>query len=182
LAVYSTAAFFCWVAIQVTYPYELEYGEGIVLWQAQHISHLATAYAPITHYPFIVFHYTPLYQLTSLAVSEITGNLLLAGRLVSSFSSLGICLTLAWVVYRTVPASAPRLAAVGGAILAAAFPCGLDVMKWSPFMRVDMLGLWLSFSGLAVFVLARTTTQRFCAFVLFVAAIYTKQSLRVRSS
>lgn len=177
MGIYSIAAFFYWVAIRITYPYELEYGEGIVLWQAQHVSHFATAYAPITHYPFIVFHYTPLYQLVSLVVSKLTGNLLLAGRLVSSFSALGICLTLAWVVYRTTPVRASRLAAVGGAIVAMAFPCGLSMMRWAPFMRVDMLGLWLSFSGLAMFVLARTTAQRFFAFVLFVAAIYTKQSL-----
>ncbi len=177
LAVYSTAAFFYWVAIRISYPYEFDYGEGIVLWQAQHVSHLAIAYAPITHYPFIVFHYPPLYHLTSLVLSKVTGNLLLAGRLVSSLSSLGICITLSWVVYRSVPARASRLAAVCGAILAAAFPCGLDVMKWTPLMRVDMLGLWLSFVGMAVFVLARNTAQRYFAFVLLVAAIYTKQSL-----
>ena len=110
-------------------------------------------------------------------MSEITGNLLLAGRLVSSISTLGICLTLAWVVYRTAPARASRLSAVGGAIFAATLPCGLNVMKWAPNMRVDMLGLWLCFSGLTVFVLARNTAQRFCAFALFVAAVYTKQSL-----
>jgi hypothetical protein len=46
-------------------------------------------------------------------------------------------------------------------------------------MRVDMLGLWLTFSGLAVFILARTRPQRYGAFVLFVAAMFTKQTLVV---
>jgi hypothetical protein len=44
-------------------------------------------------------------------------------------------------------------------------------------MRVDMLGLWFTFAGLAVFVLARTATQRYIAFVLFVAAMYSRQTL-----
>jgi hypothetical protein len=31
-AIFSTAAYFYWVAKAVTYPYEFDYGEGIVLW------------------------------------------------------------------------------------------------------------------------------------------------------
>ena len=176
-AIYSVVAFFCWVATLVVFPCELDYGEGIVIWQAQHVSHLAAAYAPITRYPFIVFHYTPLYQAVSLAISKLTGDLLLAGRLVSSLSSLGICLVIGWLVYRVAPARSSRIAATGGALLGAALPCGLFNMKWAPLMRVDMLGLWLSLGGLSMFILARTTFQRFAACVLLVAAIYTKQSL-----
>ena len=176
LALCVIAVFFYWIAVRVIYPYELDYGEGIVLWQAQHVSHLSTAYASIQHYPYIVFHYTPLYQLLSLATSKLTGDLLLAGRLVSAISCFGICLTLAWVVYRTTPKSASRLAAAGGAVLAAASPCGLIVMRWAPLMRVDMLGLWFTFAGLSVFVLSRSSAQRYCAFVLFVAAMYTRQT------
>ena len=177
LAIFSVAGFFYWVGSRVVYPYELDYGEGIVLWQAQHVTHLATAYASLTRFPYIVFHYPPLYHAVSLAVSKLTGDLLLAGRLVSSFSGAAICLTVAWLVYRTAPVWVPRLAATGGAVLAVAFICGLEVMRWTPLMRVDMLGLWFTFAGLAVFVLARTATQRYIAFVLFVAAMYTRQTL-----
>lgn len=177
LAVFSVAGFFYWVAIHVVYPYELDYGEGIVLWQAQHVTNLATAYAPLTRYPYVVFHYPPLYHVVSLAVSKLTGDLLLAGRLVSSFACIGICLTLAWLVYCAAPPRASRLAAIGPAVFTVAVAAGLDVMRWTPLMRVDMLGLWFTFAGLAVFVLARTTTQRYAAFVLFVAAMYTRQTL-----
>jgi hypothetical protein len=176
-AIFSVAVFFYWVAVRVAYPYELDYGEGIVLWQAKHVIHLAAAYAPFTQYPYIVFHYTPLYHLVSFATSKLTGDLLLAGRLVSSLSGVGICLTLAWLVYRSVPAWAPRVGAIGGAVLAVTLPCGLDSMRWTPLMRVDMLGLWFTFAGLGVFVLARTVTQRYVAFIFFVAAMYTRQTL-----
>jgi hypothetical protein len=169
--------FFYWVAIRVVYPYELGYGEGIVLWQAQHVTNLATSYAPLTHYPYIVFHYPPLYHVVSLAVSKLTGDLLIAGRLVSSFACVGICLALGWLVYRTAPPRASRLAAIGGAVFTVAVACGLDVMKWTPMMRVDMLGLWFTFFGLVVFVLARTSAQRYAAFLLFVAGMYARQTL-----
>ncbi len=50
-------------------------------------------------------------------------------------------------------------------------------MQWAPFMRVDMLGLFLTFGGLAVFILARSSLQRYAAFLLCVAAMYTRQTL-----
>lgn len=177
LAVCSGAAYFYRIATTVAYPYELDYGEGIVLWQAAHVSSLATAYHPITQYPYIVFHYPPLYHAVSLAVSKLTGDLLLAGRLVSLLSALGICLTLPWIVYRSVPARAPKVAKVGGAVLAGALPCGLKTMDWAQLMRVDMLALWLTFMGLALFILGRTAISRYAAFVLFIAALYTRQTL-----
>ena len=177
LAVCSGAAYFYRIGTTVAYPYELDYGEGIVLWQAAHVSTLTQAYHPITQYPYIVFHYPPLYHAVSLAVSKLTGDLLLAGRLVSWLSTLGICLTLAWIVYRSLPARAPKIAKTGGAILAAALPCGLKPMDWAQLMRVDMLALWLTFAGLAVFILGKTAASRYAAFVLFIAALYTRQTL-----
>ena len=138
---------------------------------------LASAYAPIAQYPYIVFHYPPLYHVVSWMVSTQTGNLLFAGRLVSLVSTIGLCLTLGWTVYRSVPARASKLAAIAGAIFAGTLPCGLDNMDWALLMPVDMLGLWLTFAGLAVFILGPSFATRYAAFVLFVAAMYTKQSL-----
>jgi len=96
---------------------------------------------------------------------------------VSLVSTFALCLTLGWTVYRSVPARAPKLAAIGGALFAGALPCGLDNMDWALLMRVDMLGLWLTFAGLALFILGRNAAMRYTAFVLFVAAMYTKQTL-----
>ncbi len=177
LAICSGAAYFYRIATTVAYPYELDYGEGIVLWQAAHVSTLATAYHPITQYPYIVFHYPPVYHAVSLAVSKVTGDLLLAGRLVSLLSTLGICLTLAWIVHRSLPARAPGMAKWGGATFAGALPCGLKTLDWAQLMRVDMLALWLTFAGLALFILGRSSRWRYAAFVLFIAALYTRQTL-----
>lgn len=124
-----------------------------------------------------MFHYPPLYHAVSWAVFLLTGDLLFAGRLVTLVSTIALCLTLGWIVYRSVPARAPKLAAIGGAIFASTLPCGLDNMDWALMMRVDMLGLWLTFAGLALFIFGRATAVRYAAFVLFVAAMYTKQTL-----
>ena len=50
----SGAAYFYRIATTVAYPYELDYGEGIVLWQAAHVSTLATGTTPLlnTHTSF----------------------------------------------------------------------------------------------------------------------------------
>ena len=115
-------------------------------------------------------------------VSKLTGDLLLAGRLVSLLSTLGICLTLAWIVYRSAPARAPKRAKAAGAILAGALPCGLKTMDWAQLMRVDMLALWLTFAGSALFIVGRTAIARYAAFVLFIAALYTRQNADCRPS
>jgi len=176
-AIFAAATYFYWVAKATVIPYEFDYGEGIVLWQAAHVTRLASAYAPIAQYPYIVFHYPPLYHAVSWAVFRLTGDLLFAGRLVSLVSTFALCLTLGWTVYRSVPVRAPKLAAIGGGLFAGALPCGLDNMDWARLMRVDMLGLCLTFAGLAVFIFGRNAAMRYTAFVLFVAAMYTKQTL-----
>jgi hypothetical protein len=177
LGIFVAGAYFYWLAKATAYPYEFDYGEGIVLWQAAHVTRLASAYASITQYPYIVFHYPPLYHVVSWAVSRITGDLLFAGRLVSLLSTFALCLTLGWTVYRAVPARVTKLAAIGGAIFAGTMPCGLETMEWATLMRVDMFGLWLTFAGLALFILGKTAAMRYAAFVFFIAAMYTKQTL-----
>jgi len=63
-------------------------------------------------------------------------------------------------------------------VVAFAAPCGLDaVTKFAPLMRMDMLGLWFVFAGLAVFVLATNTRSQYVAMLLFLAALYTRQTL-----
>src|SRR5262245_45567388 len=94
---------------------ELDYGEGIVLWQAAHVTNWKAAYHPIAIYPHIVFHYPPLYHLASRAMAVATGDLLAAGRLVSSLSLLGTCFILGGLVWRCLPAGCGVMAQTIGA-------------------------------------------------------------------
>src|SRR4051812_21764745 len=91
LLAFGLVAFLIRAMFALKTPAELDYGEGIVMWQAAHVTDLKTAYHPMHVYPHIVFHYTPLYHLASRAMSAVTGDLLVAGRLVSVLSLAGVC-------------------------------------------------------------------------------------------
>ena len=68
------------------YPYDLDYGEGIV-WQQMRNIVAGHGYGPIGVFPAIVYHYPPIYHLTVAATAMITGiDQLIAGRLVSLVS------------------------------------------------------------------------------------------------
>ena len=71
---------------------EIDYGEGIVYWQAANVTDWKHAFHPVEQYPHIVFHYPPLFHLTSRVVALGTRNLLEAGRLTSILSMVGTCL------------------------------------------------------------------------------------------
>src|SRR5579863_5819547 len=76
-------------------PDERDYGEGIVLWQAAHVTNLKTAYHSVDQYPHIVFHYPPVYHLLARTAALTTGDLLTGGRSVSILAFLAICIILA---------------------------------------------------------------------------------------
>src|SRR5436309_2747971 len=64
-------------------PLELDYGEGLVIWQASQVFDLKTAFHPIESFPHMVFHYTPLYHIVLRGVTAVLGNALVSGRLIS---------------------------------------------------------------------------------------------------
>src|SRR6185295_2658602 len=115
-------------SILVFDPIELDYGEGILLWQMAHVTDLHAAFHPITQYPFIVFHYTPLYHLAARFFDLFLGNLLAAGRLVSLLSTLWILLVTGWIVYRASPRRFPRSARLTAALVAPAIAFQMPVM------------------------------------------------------
>src|SRR5260221_7208117 len=62
-------------------PYELGYGEGLVLWQALHVTTPGAVYHSIASFPFVVGMYPPLYMLVTRVLDGALGNIQLAGRL-----------------------------------------------------------------------------------------------------
>lgn len=165
-------------SIAVPYPFDLDYGEGIVWQQAREIA-AGRGYAPLGVFPAIVFHYPPVYHLTSLALARIAGlDELVAGRLVSvcsTIATMGFC---ALLTGKMLPAGTRRGVAI--IVMFAApliFISFAPVMMWFVFMRVDMLAGALSLAGLllAIYALKRPVLIVGAA-VLFVLSIYTKQT------
>jgi hypothetical protein len=175
----STCAFLYDHWKRVRLPFELDYGEGIVLWQAELITHPATAYASIHTFPSVVFHYTPVYQVTVQAVSRFAGlNLLFTGRFISWLASLGLGITscaLLWIALPVNLEGAARGAVAATGLCIYSLPA---MLAWVPLARVDMLGVLFTFLGILFFVAKPNVTPLvYGSFLFFIAAVYTKQTL-----
>ena len=177
IAIAKAGVYFWWLSQTISYPFQLDYGEGTVLWQMQHVSRLSEAYGRITQYPYVAFIYPPLYHYTSWLLARLTGDLLSAGRLVSFLAAIGISVVLGLTAYFSIPHRMGQTARTVGAILAGALPCGCEPMQWARYARVDMLGMLLTCIGISIFLLARSDGRRYIAFAFFVAALFCRQTL-----
>jgi hypothetical protein len=156
---------------------ELDYGEGIVMWQAANVTNWKKAYHPVEEYPHNVFHYPPLFHLTSRAIAPFTKTLLQAGRLTSVLSLAGTGLIAALLTAWTIQPGGTGFARFVGAFTAGTLVFTTPMWTWGVLMRVDMLAIFLTVLGVALFVLARRRPAlSFLAFVFFVAAVYSKQT------
>jgi hypothetical protein len=173
----GAAAFVLQAAAAFKTPAELDYGEGILLWQAANVTNWKKAFHPVEEYPHVVFHYPPLFHLTSRFVAFFTGDLLQAGRLTSILSLAGTCLVGALLTAAVLPPAANRFPRFIGAFTAGTLVFTTPIWFWACLMRVDTLGIFLTVCGVALFVLARwRRALAFLAFACFVAAVYTKQT------
>lgn len=173
----GVASFAFQIGIALKTSGEIDYGEGIVLWQAANVTDWTKAFHPVENYPHIVFHYPPLFHLVSRFVNLFTGNLLVAGRLTSILSMVGTCLVGALLTASVLPASRNRFARFIGSLAAGTLVFTTPIWYWASLMRVDALAIFLSVCGVALFVAARRRRALgFLAFVCFVAAVYAKQT------
>jgi hypothetical protein len=159
-------------------PRQIDYGEGIVLWQAQHILDPSLTYRKITTPPYNVTHYPPLYHLATRALETVTHNWVAAGRLVSVTSGMGIVLAIGTLVFAVLPCRVSRADRWTAAIFAG---CSIFLHPfttyWMRTARVDFLGLFLSIAAMAIYVSRRQVGWLLAAVTLFVLAGFTKQSL-----
>jgi hypothetical protein len=162
----------------IRYPWELDYGEGIV-WQQMRWIFTARAYGPIDQFPAIVFHYPPLYHaVTAIIAGALGTDELATGRAVSLLSTVAAGIASAILVGLLLEGRASRwdrrLWGVVAGLLVFTY---LPVTTWAPFMRVDMLAMALSLFGLvAAFKSPERPWLIYLASLLFVAAVYTKQT------
>ena len=162
----------------IRYPWELDYGEGIV-WQQMRWIFTARAYGPIDQFPAIVFHYPPLYHaVTAMIAGALGTDELATGRAVSLLSTAAAGIASAILVGLLLEGRASRgsrrlWGGVAGLLVFTYIP----VVAWAQLMRVDMLAIALGLFGL---VAALKSLERprliYLASLLFVAAVYTKQT------
>jgi hypothetical protein len=171
------------------FPYQLDYGEGTHLFYVKQWLAGRPIYRPIGSYPYITSNYAPLPFLLAMAVVPLLGTTYAAGRIWTLAAIVAVmAIVLSWVrraTGRWLPGFVAALAFVGSPY----------VYHWAPMFRVDLVGLALTVGGL--YAVHRWLAgpagdgaepvspgirgrQRVwplgLAVVLFVAALYTKQS------
>lgn len=161
------------------YPYELDYGEGIVWFQAQQLF-AGGAYGDIHKFPAVVFHYTPLFHFLSGLGAAMGFDGLQSGRTVSLLSTAVMVVVIGAIVrYVLIQSQAERrtatiCAAIAGLSLLLTFP----VKLWAPMMRVDMLAFALALAGMYAGLRAiRQPRWIYAAAILFVLSVFTKQTM-----
>ena len=86
---------------------ELDYGEGILLWQESQVFDLKNAFHPLERYPHLVFHYTPLYHVVVRLLTGVLRDPLLSGRVVSMTAAFWLVGVFAWTVLKATRGYAP---------------------------------------------------------------------------
>jgi hypothetical protein len=176
-----------WLGVRgLFFPYQLDYGEGVLLHFVREWTQGRPIYRAIGEYPLITSNYPPLPIVLSMVLTPVLGLTYATGRIWTLLATVAICAILvAWVQQesrRWLPAIVAALAFAGSPY----------VYHWAPLFRVDLIGLALTLGGLyAVWRFAppkvsplrtgRTQTRRnrwllWATALLFVAALYAKQS------
>ncbi|MEC3949894.1 hypothetical protein [Sphingobium sp. HWE2-09] len=173
----NLASLLSYINFALNYPFQLDYGEGIVWQQARNIW-AGEGYGPLQIFPAVVYHYPPLYHLTFEALAAWTGmDEMVAGRIVSIVSSALSALMVGMLTSAVIgSAENAKTRAVCGVFAALLFLASFPVRMWTPLMRVDMLavllgaaGLWFAWRAL------RRPHLIYVASALFVLGVYVKQ-------
>ena len=135
-------------------------------------------YGDITQFPFIVFHYPPVYHLVVRVIAAFDIDQLAAGRGTTMAATIAIAVLaggIASTAMREIASSDARIvgAMVSGLMLFTYHP----VQVWAVMMRVDMLAISFSMAGIYLTILAGQRTIVLCpAVLMFLLSVYTKQT------
>jgi hypothetical protein len=152
----------------VTFPIDLDNGEGYVLNQAVLLARGESPWRSIHEEPFIVSNFAPLYPSAVALSVRVGGVSFVFGRALSALATLATALALLLIVRRIHGAwFAPAVA--GLLFLSSKF-----VYDWTSLHRVDALAMALAAWGLYV---ALRAQRKETAAVLFALALLTRQTM-----
>jgi hypothetical protein len=167
--------------LSAIFPGEIDYGEGIV-WQEAALIPGPRMYGDLQNYPFIVFHYPPLYHLAVHALGALGVPWLMAGRILSTVCTAILAPLAAGIVLETIRQVHPDLSR--HAVFVSALVAGLllitfgPIHGWGYLMRVDMLAMVFELLGLFLALISvRRPSFTYPAALAFVLAVFTKQTM-----
>ncbi|HEY0582278.1 MAG TPA: hypothetical protein VGE94_08840, partial [Chloroflexota bacterium] len=129
------------LAVTLAFPYDLNYGEGYVLYDAVRLSRGESLYVDLQQFPMVRSPYPPLFPLLWSAVLHASGPEFWGGRLLSVLSLVAVAASVGWNAWRVRCGVWPAVAVVG---LVCASPF---VYQWAGYARVDLLALGLAVGG-----------------------------------
>ncbi|MCX6647478.1 MAG: glycosyltransferase family 39 protein [bacterium] len=151
--------------------YGLDFGEGYLANMSLDLVTGINPYHPIENPPWIVSSYPPLYPFLNGVLMLVTEHSLIPGRFIAITSFIGI-LTLIILFLRKLNANLTAAVIAAGMLLV--FPWGI---RWAQVVRVDTLGIFLSISGIYLWIKSEKTPDAIFAAILLSLAVFTKHSL-----
>ena len=156
-----------WQAVyKITAPYQLDYGEGVVLAGALRVAQGQSLYPPVKGVPYVIDPWGPVLYLLLAAPARIFGASFVAPRLLSAAATLASTLFL-FLLLRLWTRS--RKVALIFSLLYLSLPV---IRVWSWLLRPDHFGLAFSLAGIYLF--AARPRRWLIAACLFVAAAFIK--------
>jgi len=154
----------------ISYPYQIDYGEGFLLYFAHTLSQGHTIYHDMSIYPFIPGLYPPVYALVCAPLVKLFGISFSIGRLISVLSAILVGI----LIYKIVAIKADKRIAVISTLFFFASPY---IYYWTRLFRVDTLGLLFSLVGIYLVLKYERSKAIYLSIPFFLLAVYTKQSL-----
>lgn len=169
LLVISFVVFTFGTVPQLTFPYALNYGEGVLLDQARRVTEPAGLYPSFDEAPFVIDNYPPVYPMLVALLPDVDGAPFFMARLVSLLSTLVAASMLALLIRRW----SGDLPALLGAALFLSLP---QINDFAEFARIDSLALALGLTGMYCILRDDRALWRWLGCAAFFLSIYTRHS------
>jgi len=165
--------FECFILIK--YPYQISYGEGFILNQAALVSKGESIYQDITHYPFIVSNYPPVYPYLCALFVKLFAVSFSIGRLISTLATIlsGVLIYIILKERSQLQKKWYTRPAIVSSLFLFASPY---IFNYFPLFRADALALIFSLTGLYFVFKFETRKLSYLSIPFFILALYTKQN------
>ena len=158
------------LGVTLSFPYDLNYGEGYVLFDALRLAQAQPIYIDLQQFPMVRSPYPPLFALIWSTLIPLAGPALWPGRALEVVSLVALGGIVAWNAWRACRNVWPGVASVG---LLAASPF---VYQWAGYARVDLLALAFAAGAVAAAQWVRGRRGLILAALLCGLALWTKQT------
>lgn len=171
---FQAGMFLLRLCLDVTFPYPLDYGEGIALDRAVALARGEPLYLPMDRSPYASWNFPPLYAWLCGLGARWIGPGFAFGRAVSAVAVLATAVCVYLLARRHVEAESPVAWRGWAAVAALLFLTSETTATWGALMRVDSLAIALGLAGYTAIV---TGLSPVLAGALFGMALLCKQSV-----